>query len=430
MDNRKKTKEQLIQELTSAHAQIAKLETVVSQLEQIQDASFKAQFSIDHAPEGVSWVQADGSFAYVNDTMCNIMGYSREELLAMSVFDIDPLMTKEMWPGIWQRVRENKIPLHKTQHRTKDGRIIPVEIVANYLKYEGQEYNCTFILDLTERKRAEAALRDSEERQRQILEAVPTGMSITRMTDGVLLYANEQFGAMFGKPVAELIGMRILDFYYDPDDRVPLLAALREKGALKDYEMRMKRLDNGRMFWVNMATQFFIFNGEQTLLVASADITTRKKAEAKHEHLQQEIIKAQQQAIAELATPVIPIMDRIIVMPLMGNIDSLRARDITRNLLAGIRQHRAKVVILDVTGVGLMDTGIVNHLNKTIQAARLKGAQTIVTGLSDAVAEAIVDLGIDWSGVETLSDLQTGLMMALNRLGMVLSSRDLSNLSQ
>ena len=64
-----------------------------------------------------------------------------------------------------------------------------------------------------------------------------------------------------------------------------------------------------------------------------------------------------------------------------------------------------------------MDTGIVNHINKTIQAAQLKGAHTIVTGISDAVAEAVVDLGIDWDAVETLSDLQTGLRVALERLG-------------
>jgi rsbT co-antagonist protein RsbR len=68
-----------------------------------------------------------------------------------------------------------------------------------------------------------------------------------------------------------------------------------------------------------------------------------------------------------------------------------------------------------------MDTGIVNHLNKTIQAARLKGAQTIVTGISDSVAESIVDLGIDWSEITTLSDLQTGLVMALDNLGIRLS---------
>jgi rsbT co-antagonist protein RsbR len=135
------------------------------------------------------------------------------------------------------------------------------------------------------------------------------------------------------------------------------------------------------------------------------------------ERLQQEVIEAQKQTLQELSTPIIPVMDRIIVVPLIGNIDAMRARDITRRLLAGIREHRAKVVILDITGVSVVDSSVADHLNKTIQAARLKGSHTIVTGISDAVAGTIVDLGIDWSGVETLQDMQTGLMGALGSLG-------------
>ncbi len=149
--------------------------------------------------------------------------------------------------------------------------------------------------------------------------------------------------------------------------------------------------------------------------------TALQMSMAESERLQQEIIEAQKQAIQELSTPVIPVLDRIIVMPLIGNVDTLRARDITRALLAGITKHQAKVVILDVTGVSIMDTGIVNHLNKTMQAARLKGARTIITGISDEVAETVVDLGIDWSNIETLRDLQTGLMAALNTIGVKLS---------
>jgi anti-anti-sigma regulatory factor/HAMP domain-containing protein len=133
---------------------------------------------------------------------------------------------------------------------------------------------------------------------------------------------------------------------------------------------------------------------------------------AEQERLQQEIINSQHRVIQELSTPVIPITDQVIVLPLIGSIDSMRARDITRALLAGISQHNARAVILDVTGVKIVDTGVANHLNKTIQAARLKGAHTIVTGISDAVAETIVDLGINWRGVETVNDLQTGLRRA------------------
>jgi anti-anti-sigma regulatory factor len=151
------------------------------------------------------------------------------------------------------------------------------------------------------------------------------------------------------------------------------------------------------------------------------DITAEKEAEAERARLQKEVIEAQQRAIQELSTPVIPVMERILVMPLVGSIDSMRARDIMRALLAGISEHRAKVVILDITGVPIVDSGVANHLNKTIQAARLKGARTIVTGITDAVAETIVDLGIDWTEIETLSDLQTGLIVALGSLGIRLS---------
>ena len=146
-----------------------------------------------------------------------------------------------------------------------------------------------------------------------------------------------------------------------------------------------------------------------------------KRETAERERLQQEVIEAQQRTLQELSTPIIPIMERIIVMPLVGSIDSMRARDITRALLAGIRNHRAKIVILDITGVPLVDSGVADYLNKTIQAARLKGARTIVTGISDAVAETIVDLGIDWGNIETVSDLQTGLIIAIDSLGFKLT---------
>jgi anti-anti-sigma regulatory factor len=142
---------------------------------------------------------------------------------------------------------------------------------------------------------------------------------------------------------------------------------------------------------------------------------------AEQEQLQQQIIEAQRQALKELSVPVIPIMNRVIVMPLIGSIDSMRARDVTRSLLAGISKHQARVVILDVTGVPIIDSGVANHLNKTIQAARLKGAYTIITGISDAVAETIVDLGINWGEITTLSDLQTGLVTALRRMGIRLA---------
>ena len=138
-----------------------------------------------------------------------------------------------------------------------------------------------------------------------------------------------------------------------------------------------------------------------------------KREQEESARLQQEVIDAQQQALRELSTPIIPVLEGVLVMPLIGVIDTMRARDITRKLLTGIQEHRAKIIILDITGVPVVDSGVAAYLNKTIQAARLKGARTIVTGVSDAVAETIVDLGIDWSEIETVSDLRVGLQSVL-----------------
>lgn len=151
------------------------------------------------------------------------------------------------------------------------------------------------------------------------------------------------------------------------------------------------------------------------------EVKQREHSQNERDRLQQEIIDAQKRAIAELSTPIIPVMEGILVMPLVGNIDSLRAKEIMRSVLGGISEHRAKVVIIDITGVPLVDSGVAGHLNKTIQAARLKGARTIVSGISDAVAETIVDLGIDWSGIVTLSDLHTSLLAALDIVGIKLA---------
>ena len=151
------------------------------------------------------------------------------------------------------------------------------------------------------------------------------------------------------------------------------------------------------------------------LIGIGRDITELKRTQEELTELVS-VNQSQREVLEELSTPIIPITDHIIIMPLIGAIDTARARSIMRSLLAGITQHNAQVIILDITGVPLVDTGVADHLNRTIQAARLKGAETIVTGISDAVAETIVDLRIDWADLDTVHDLQSGLKIALRRL--------------
>jgi PAS domain S-box-containing protein len=292
------------------------------------------------------------------------------------------------------------------------------------------------VQDITERKRAERALRDSQRMLQAVLDAIPVRVF---WKDKSLTYlgCNKLFAEDTGLDTPEeVVGKTDYDMPWTTEEAEMFRAddqRVIESGEKKiNYEEPQTRPD-GEITWLRTSKAPLRDADDNIIGVLGTydDITEQKRAQEAHERLlqeqadlQQEIIEAQREALQELSTPVIPVMDRILVMPLVGSIDTMRARDIMRALLEGISEHRAKFVILDVTGVPVMDTGIVNHINKTIQAARLKGARTIVTGISDAVAEAVVDLGIDWGAVETLRDLQTGLRLALQQIGVELVERE------
>lgn len=129
------------------------------------------------------------------------------------------------------------------------------------------------------------------------------------------------------------------------------------------------------------------------------------------------IIRQQQEAIRELSTPVLQVRERLLILPIIGVIDSQRARQLTEQLLRGIRTNRAKVVVIDITGVAAMDATVANHLVQTVEASRLLGANVIVTGLSPEIAQTLVTIGVDLGKMNTVGDLQGGIEEAERLLG-------------
>jgi rsbT co-antagonist protein RsbR len=129
------------------------------------------------------------------------------------------------------------------------------------------------------------------------------------------------------------------------------------------------------------------------------------------------VIRQQQDSIRELSTPVLPVRERLLILPIIGVLDSERARQLTEQLLAGIRTHRAKVVVIDITGVPDVDEAVANHLVQTVDASRLMGAGVIITGLSPEIAQTLVTIGVDLSKMDTIGDLQGGLEEAERLLG-------------
>ncbi|MBI2428630.1 MAG: STAS domain-containing protein [Ignavibacteriales bacterium] len=128
-------------------------------------------------------------------------------------------------------------------------------------------------------------------------------------------------------------------------------------------------------------------------------------------------IRQQQEAIRELSTPVLQVRERLLILPIIGVIDPQRARQLTEQLLRGIRTNRAKVVVIDITGVAAMDSNVANGIVQTVEASRLLGATVIVTGLSPEIAQTLVTIGVDLAKMNTVGDLQGGIEEAERLLG-------------
>jgi len=129
------------------------------------------------------------------------------------------------------------------------------------------------------------------------------------------------------------------------------------------------------------------------------------------------VIRQQQEAIRELSTPVLQVRERLLILPIIGVIDSQRAKQLTEQLLRGIRNNRAKVVVVDITGVPTIDSTVANHFVQTVEASRLMGASVIITGLSSEIAQTLVTIGVDLSKMNAVGDLQGGIEEAERLLG-------------
>jgi len=129
------------------------------------------------------------------------------------------------------------------------------------------------------------------------------------------------------------------------------------------------------------------------------------------------VIRQQQDALLELSTPVLQVRERLLILPIIGVLDTQRATQLTDQLLRGIRTNRAKVVVIDITGVPEIDTTVANHLVEAVDASRLMGASVIITGLSSEIARTLVTIGVDLTKMNTIGDLQSGIEEAERQLG-------------
>ncbi|HEX2879981.1 MAG TPA: PAS domain S-box protein, partial [Polyangiaceae bacterium] len=152
-----------------------------------EDMLLFTQFAVDNLSDAAYWIKQDASIIYVNTAACQMLGYTGEELLAKRIYELNPDITEHDWSEVWNRLRDAGRRTFEGRHITKDGRLIPIEICANFLKFNGQEYSCAFTRDITERKRLQQRLSQAEKMD-----------AIGRLAGGVAHDFNNQLTGIIG----------------------------------------------------------------------------------------------------------------------------------------------------------------------------------------------------------------------------------------
>ncbi len=234
------------------------------------------QLSVDHMGDGAFWLTSDARVAYANNAACNALGYSKEEILNLHVFDFDPAVTPENWPTHWEKSRMLGSHTVESTHLTRYGKPIPVEISINYMHYDGEEYHCTFVRDISKRKQEQRALKMMQFAMDNMGDAVFWSTS-----DARIAYANIAACLSLGYAPDEILSLRVFDF--DPQINAESWPAhwqkLKTAGSLTLESTHRDR--NGRKFSVEVALNFMQFEGEEYICAFVRDITTRKLAEEK-----------------------------------------------------------------------------------------------------------------------------------------------------
>ena len=250
----------------------------ISRLKEAEQSLRLTKFSLDHAGGQVFWIDTDGRIVDVTDSTCEALGYTREEMVGMTIGDLDPSLPKdyaqsEAFRRGWETLKAKGSTVHEGVHRRKDGRLIPVEVSANFVEWEGKEYDFVYASDITQRKRLEKKFRLT---QYSVDHAA--GQVFWIGPDGILTYASASTCEALGYTRDEMLCMSIYDI--DPSAPRPwddLWKTLKTAGA-RTFETTHRTKD-GVFIPVEINSNFVEYEGHEYSFVSAQDITERKRME-------------------------------------------------------------------------------------------------------------------------------------------------------
>lgn len=211
---------------------LEKAQTSEKEHREISEALKLTQISIDNLTDAVYWMGPDAKFIYVNNAAVRALGYSKEELLTMTIHDVDPDFPLKVWQAHWTELKEKKSLFIHSRHKRKDESIFPVEVTINFIQFGGREINCAIAKDITERVKAEKARRESEMKFSLLVENSPD-LTIIQDANGVATYISSQAEEVIGHTAEKLLGRDFPEFIH-PDDREKAMSEMTQALAGKE----------------------------------------------------------------------------------------------------------------------------------------------------------------------------------------------------
>jgi rsbT co-antagonist protein RsbR len=347
----------------------------------------------------------DGYFKRLNPMWTRVLGYTLEELMAEPFMSFVHPDDREATAAVAASLTVDGAELvrFKNRYRCKDGSYRTLE--WNTAPSKRRQLLCAVARDVTERDREQERLSHLIKASRTVLYSLAVGPEGVRGCT----FMSANVAAQFGYTSSEIIGRDgAWQENLHPDDVTMMYESYKALLQAGQQELKYRfRHKDGTYRWVHDERKLVRDAEGKPVEVLGAwrDISDFVRAE--------ELIRRQATALTELSTPLIPISEQVVVMPLIGTLDSQRAKQILDTLLQGVASSRASVAILDITGVSVVDTQVANALLQAAKAVRLLGAQVVLTGIRPDVAQALVGLGLDLSDIATRGTLQAGIAYAM-----------------
>ncbi len=277
-------------ELAAANSE---LQTEIGERRRVEETLQLMKFSLDHTAVGAHLIDKDARLLYVNDQMCRSLGYSRDELLGMSIPDIDPDFPLPNWRDAWAELKQRGSLQFETRHRRKDGSIFPVEITANYVVFSGKEYNWAFAQDISVRKQTEKELRRTYYLTKTIIDSMNDAISLINVRDFTIASVNSVFLNQYGySHESELRGKHCYEVTHHrpdvcspPNDICPLIETVRTKEHFAVDHVHYGK--QGEKIYVEVSTSPIKDENGNVIQVVHVqrNITDRKRAEHERELL-------------------------------------------------------------------------------------------------------------------------------------------------